>query len=161
MKLTTQDIEQILHLIDASPFDHLKLDSKDFKLEVSRGGLVSTEVGNGLVNNAEDQAPTQQRVSGPNSDQVGEPEKVSQENAKVVDLCAPMLGTFYSRPKPGADPFVTVGSKLAPDTTIGIIEVMKLMNSIPAQMSGEVVEICVSDGGFVEYGQVLMRVRSS
>ncbi len=160
MKLTTQDIEQILHLIDASPFDHLKLDSKDFKLEVSRGGLVNAAVGNASVNKAEDQALTPPRVSQSNADH-SELAKVSQESAKVVDLCAPMLGTFYSRPKPGADPFVTVGSKLAPDTTIGIIEVMKLMNSIPAEVSGEIVEICVSDGGFVEYGQVLMRVRSS
>lgn len=71
-----------------------------------------------------------------------------------------MLGTFYSAPKPGAAPFVSVGDQVQPDTVVGIIEVMKLMNSTSAGISGEVVEILVKDGELVEYDQPLMRVRA-
>ncbi len=71
---------------------------------------------------------------------------------------APMLGTFYGAPQPGAAPFVTVGSTVAPDTVIGIVEVMKLMNAVSAGTSGVVVEIVAKDGTLVEYGEVLLRV---
>mgnify|MGYP003639306738 FL=1 len=70
-----------------------------------------------------------------------------------------MLGTFYKAGKPGAEPFVTIGSKVNPDTVIGIIEVMKLMNSVPAGISGTVAELVAPDGELVEHGQVLIRVQ--
>ena len=70
-----------------------------------------------------------------------------------------MLGTLYGAPKPGSPPFVSVGSKVQRDTVIGIIEVMKLMNSVSAGVDGEVVEILARDGDLVEFDQVLMRVR--
>ena len=76
----------------------------------------------------------------------------------LVEIKAPMLGTFYRAPKPGADPFVAIGSRIEPDTVIGIIEVMKLMNSVAAGVSGEVVEIVAPDAHLVEYDQVLVRV---
>lgn len=71
-----------------------------------------------------------------------------------------MLGTFFRSPKPGAEPFVAVGSQVQADTVIGIIEVMKLMNSATAGVSGEIVEILAQDGELVEYDQPLMRVRA-
>lgn len=71
-----------------------------------------------------------------------------------------MLGTFYRAPKPGAAPFVSIGDRVNPETVIGIIEVMKLMNSTSAGVSGTIVEILVQDGELVEYDQPLMRVRT-
>ena len=71
-----------------------------------------------------------------------------------------MVGTFYRAPTPGAPPFVDVGSQVGEHTVVGIIEVMKLMNSISAGALGTVTEICVSDGELVEAGQVLMRLQS-
>jgi acetyl-CoA carboxylase biotin carboxyl carrier protein len=70
-----------------------------------------------------------------------------------------MLGVFYRAPKPGAEPFVQVGSRVAADTIIGLIEVMKLMNAVPAGAAGEVAEIVAGDGGLVEYGQAILRIR--
>ncbi len=70
-----------------------------------------------------------------------------------------MFGIFYRSPKPGAPPFVDLGARVAPDTVIGIIEVMKLMNSVAAERAGEVVEIVAVDGATVEFGQTLMRLR--
>ena len=70
-----------------------------------------------------------------------------------------MLGTFYGAPKPGAEPFVAVGGRVDANTAVGIIEVMKLMNSISAAVEGVVVEVLARDGDLVEFDQVLLRVR--
>ena len=70
-----------------------------------------------------------------------------------------MLGTFYRAEGPGAEPFVQPGSRLEPDTIVCIIEVMKMMNSVPAGVSGELVEVCPENAALVEYGQPLFRVR--
>ncbi len=72
---------------------------------------------------------------------------------------APMVGTFYRAPRPGAAPFVDIGAEVGQHTVIGIIEVMKLMNSVSAGAAGTVTEIYASDGQLVEAGQVLMRLR--
>jgi acetyl-CoA carboxylase biotin carboxyl carrier protein len=71
---------------------------------------------------------------------------------------SPMVGTFYRAPEPGAPPFVDIGHAVSADTIVCIIEVMKLMNSIPAGASGVVAQILVADGEPVEYGQVLMAI---
>ncbi len=74
------------------------------------------------------------------------------------EVTAPLLGTFYRAPKPGAPPFVDVGSVVEADTVIAIIEVMKLMNTVRAGRAGRVTEILVGDGALVEYGQPLLRL---
>jgi biotin carboxyl carrier protein len=71
-----------------------------------------------------------------------------------------MLGTFYRAQAPGSPPFVEVGTRVAPDTIVCIIEVMKMMNSVPAGASGTVIEVCASNGQLVEYGERLFRVRA-
>ena len=71
-----------------------------------------------------------------------------------------MLGTFYRAAAPGATPFVDVGARVEPDTVVCLIEVMKMMNSIPAGVSGTVVEVCAENAEPVEYGAVLFKVRA-
>ena len=75
------------------------------------------------------------------------------------EVPAPLLGTYYSAPKPGAAPFVKVGDRVKPDTVIGIIEVMKLMNSVTADVAGIVTAIHAEDGVLVEHGQALISVQ--
>ena len=70
-----------------------------------------------------------------------------------------MVGTFYRAPAPGEDAFVEVGNRINVGQTVCILEAMKLMNELEAEVSGEVVEILVDNGTPVEFGQVLMRVR--
>ena len=77
----------------------------------------------------------------------------------LADVPAPMLGIFYRAPKPGEPPFVEVGSKVEEDTVIGIIEVMKLMNSVRAGVRGQVAEVLAENGAPIEYGEILLRVR--
>jgi len=76
----------------------------------------------------------------------------------AVLIKSPMVGTFYRSPEPGARPFVEVGQEVEADATVCIIEVMKLMNSIPAGQKGTVTHVLAEDGEPVEYGQVLMVV---
>jgi acetyl-CoA carboxylase biotin carboxyl carrier protein len=79
-------------------------------------------------------------------------------NERLVSISSPMVGTFYRSPAPDEPPFVEVGDRVRSNQTVCIIEAMKLMNEIEAEIAGEIVEILVQNGESVEYGQVLMRV---
>jgi acetyl-CoA carboxylase biotin carboxyl carrier protein len=78
----------------------------------------------------------------------------------LVAVRAPLPGTFYRAPRPGAEPFVEVGSRVGADTVVAIVETMKLMNSVHAGAGGTVAEICLANGEFTEHGATLMRIRA-
>lgn len=79
----------------------------------------------------------------------------------LFDLKSPLVGTFYRAPSPGADSFVEVGDRVGPDKVVCIVEAMKVMNEIKAEVEGEVREILVRSGDPVEFGQVLFRIKQS
>jgi acetyl-CoA carboxylase biotin carboxyl carrier protein len=70
-----------------------------------------------------------------------------------------MIGRFYSQPEPGAAPYVAVGAQVEADTTVCLVEAMKMFNAVPAGMAGTIAQVCAQDATLVEYGQVLFRVR--
>jgi len=148
--LTLEDVQEILRILEKSNFEELRLDIGDLRLNLRRGGAPAASVWDASepaqIPGAADPAPVR-----------SEP-KMPAPASGLAEIRAPMLGTFYRAPRPGAARFVEVGTQLEVDTTIGIIEVMKLMNAVPAGLAGEVREICVENGAAVEYGQVLMRV---
>lgn len=78
---------------------------------------------------------------------------------KYKEITSPMVGTFYSAPTPEAPPYVTAGQEITEETVICIIEAMKVMNEIKAEISGTIVEIVAENGKPVQFGQVLFRVR--
>ena len=78
----------------------------------------------------------------------------------LVAVRAPLPGTFYRAPRPGAAPFAEVGSRVGADTVIGIVETMKLMNSVPAGVAGVVTEFCVTNAELVAQGAALLRIRA-
>jgi len=78
------------------------------------------------------------------------------EHKSGIEVTAPMVGTFYNGPAPGAKPFVEIGSEVKPGDTLCIIEAMKMMNQIECEISGRVVSILVENGTPVEFGQVLL-----
>jgi acetyl-CoA carboxylase biotin carboxyl carrier protein len=80
--------------------------------------------------------------------------------AGLVAVRAPLPGTFYRAPRPGAAPFVEVGSRVSADTVIGIVETMKLMNSVAAGVAGTVAEFCLANAEFAAHGATLMRIRA-
>lgn len=76
-----------------------------------------------------------------------------------IEIKSPMVGTFYSAPSPDAPPFVSVGQQVTPDTVICIIEAMKVMNEVKAEVSGTVTEICAENGKPVQFGQAMFRLK--
>jgi acetyl-CoA carboxylase biotin carboxyl carrier protein len=86
-------------------------------------------------------------------------EAAASEEESLHKIISPIVGTFYRAPSPEADNFVKIGSQVTSDTVVCIIEAMKLMNEIPAEVAGEIVKIYVENGQPVEYGQPLFGVK--
>ena len=151
MSLTAKDVVEILRLLEESTFDSLSLEMDGVKLKLERGSPSSVE-----------EAPNV-RAAAPGSVPVA-PDRATRKarppsEPGLAEVPSPFLGIFYRAPKPGEPPFVLVGSKVEEGTVVGIIEVMKLMNSVLAGVKGEVVEILGENGVLVEFGEILLRVR--
>jgi acetyl-CoA carboxylase biotin carboxyl carrier protein len=143
MTLTAKDVAEIMRLLEQSSFDNLSLEIDGVKLNLQRGSA----------------APVSSMESQPQPVEPAPPGVKPPSEPGLAEVASPLLGIFYRAPKPGEPPFVEVGSKVAEDTVIGIIEVMKLMNSVRAGVKGEVVEILVENAALVEYDQILLRLR--
>jgi acetyl-CoA carboxylase biotin carboxyl carrier protein len=147
MGLTDDDVREILRIIDDSELDELRIEMAGFRLHVRRGGAPPA---------AEPEA-VNEPARAPEPAPAPEPAAAASANgADTID--APMLGTFYRASAPGEPPFVEVGSKVDPDTVVCLIEVMKMMNSVKAGVSGTVVEVCAANAELVEYGEPLFRI---
>jgi acetyl-CoA carboxylase biotin carboxyl carrier protein len=96
--------------------------------------------------------------AGSREEGAGAPAVPAEPASHLSEIKSPMVGTFYAQPEPGADPYVRAGSRIAPGQTLCIIEAMKIMNPIDAEVAGVIEEICVQDAQPVEFGQVLFRV---
>lgn len=156
MILTAKDIAEISRLLDESQFSELRLEIGEFKLRVSRGG-------SGLRFEPDDDEPVPSPApkAAPSAKPAPAPAApTGGPAAGEVDVPAPLLGNFYRSPRPGDPPFVQVGDTVTEDTAIGIIEVMKLMNSVRSGVAGTVVAILAEDGKAVEEGQPLIRVKA-
>jgi acetyl-CoA carboxylase biotin carboxyl carrier protein len=150
LTLTAKDVAEILRVLEESTFDSLSLEMDGVKLHLHRGSAVPAR-------QLADPGPAP--VSAPPSGLGRTTKSKPPSEPGLLDIPAPLLGIFYRAPKPGEPPFIEVGSKVDEDTVIGIIEVMKLMNSVHAGVKGKVVEILVQNAAAVEYGEILMRVR--
>lgn len=152
-RLSLKDIAEITRLLDESQFGSLDLAMGEFKLRIRRGGS-----GGWAPRDDDDYMPA------PAPAPAALPSPAAPANAAAageVDVPAPLLGNFYETPRPGEPAFVDVGDTVGPDTTIGIIEVMKLMNPIRAGVAGVVTAKLAVNGKAVEQGQALIRVKVS
>ena len=135
MALSDDDVREILRLIDEAQLSELRIETDGLSLHVVRGGAAPS-------------AREEERVAA----------AAAGDGDAGLTIEAPMLGVFYRAPSPGAPPFVDVGTRVEPDTIVCIIEVMKMMNSVPAGLAGTIAEIHVANAEAVEYGQPLFRV---
>jgi len=155
MSLSHKDVKEILRLLEETDYRELTLETEHFTLKLQQDEEGWTQQMNTVASDKSAVTSTVASIDGNATIETAATEE------GLLDIRAPMVGTFYNAPKPGADPFVEIGSNVNEDSVIAIIEVMKLMNSIPAGLNGEIVEILVTDAQFVEKGQLLMRVRPS
>ena len=146
MALDEDDVREILRLIDESDVDELRVETDDLSLHVVRGGAVPP---------AELPAPPIRGVAG--AEPTPPAEAATTDESLLVS--APMLGTFYRAEAPGAPPFVDVGARVEAHTIVCLIEVMKMMNAVPAGVTGTVVAVCAENAELVEYGAPLFRVQ--
>jgi acetyl-CoA carboxylase biotin carboxyl carrier protein len=146
MKLETDYIEKLAELLVNNGLSEISLEDGDQAITIRKDSITSSPV-----------VPVAAPITVATTPAVSAPAE-SQEAKKGTPITSPMVGTFYKSPSPDADPFVSVGSTVKKGDVVCIVEAMKMMNEIEAEVSGKVVEICVEDGQPVEFGQVLMYV---
>ena len=157
MQLDHDQLHRLLEVLSDSDIQEFRLEGDDFRLEVRRN-LPAVAVASAPVA-AVAPAAVAQEVSHQAAAPSTPPPAVPASRSDLVDITAPMVGTFYRAPAPGEAPFVEVGTRIGVGQTVCILEAMKLMNELEAEAAGEVVEILVDNGTPVEFGQVLMRVK--
>lgn len=155
MELTHKDVASILAIIDgAQHLDEIELTFSGLRLHVRRG---STGDGSARFAQSAPAAVPQAQMQPQTAVQtVPEPRAVVQAAEGEVIIRAPMLGTFYRASSPGEKAFVEVGQKVKAHDSVGVIEVMKLFNSIQAGVDGTVVRIEVENASLVEFDQALI-----
>ncbi len=169
MHLTDDDVIKILKLIEESQFSSLELEYGDLKLKVFKNGNFP-----GQLASEQQQSPQKEATAavvaggapGPASEQKTDfdsHEGKPDEGEGLIAIKAPMVGTFYCSPEPGAEPFVDLDSgrnvQVEKDTIVGLIETMKVFSSVAAGIRGEIVRQLVKNSQFVEYNQPLFLVR--
>lgn len=152
MNFDLEYIEKLVKMVSDSELTELTLEEKESAIVIRKEKEVvqaQTIVPQAIAAPVATPAPVAAPVAA---------EEKKADAPKGTPITSPMVGVFYAASSPGAKPFVEVGSTISAGQTVCIIEAMKLMNEIEAEVSGKVTQICVKDGEAVEYGQVLMYV---
>ena len=156
MSLSVADLDQIMKLFEQSNFSEMKLESGELKLHLRKAGAAAP---------AERLAEAPPPAAGPEPVVLAHAAPAATALPPLgpgeVDVLSPLLGVYYRAPKPGQPPFVEVGQFVEDDTIIGIVEVMKLMNSVRAGASGLITAIHAANAEMVEYEQPLIRIRTT
>ena len=162
-----KDIKAVVELMKKNSLSEFEMEQGDFKLRLkrdapskSRGGKAAEAAIVPLpaaapVAMTAPPAAAPVVVETPLAPAVADPAPAAADG---VEVKSPMIGTFYRRPSPDAEPFADVGAQVEPDTVVCIIEAMKVMNEIKAETRGVITEILAEDAKPVEYGQVLFRI---
>ena len=154
MQLDHEQLHRLLEALGESDIQEFRLEGDDFSLEIRRNlpaQAVMAPVMPAPVAAAAPVAASAEPASAPPAS--------TATRSDLLEVTAPMVGTFYRAPAPGEPPFVEVGTRINVGQAVCILEAMKLMNELESEVGGEVVEILVDNGTPVEFGQVLMRVK--
>jgi acetyl-CoA carboxylase biotin carboxyl carrier protein len=162
--LNLGELRELIELMSKNNLTDFELEREGFRVRLRRNFGTTTPIS--ISHAQEETGLSSQSPSSPTSippviqssaPLSTEPNKAAEEDLHIIT--APIVGTFYRSPSPTAEPFIRVGSNVDPETVVCIIEAMKLMNEIQAEVSGEVVKIFVENGQPVEYGQPLFGVK--
>jgi acetyl-CoA carboxylase biotin carboxyl carrier protein len=175
--MKVKEIKALIELVSEKGFAEFEIEKKGFRLRVRRFSDAALPVSTGPliisspISGAAELPPRrEQRVVEVELRPAVQPAQVESAPAAAENqpaaqpeqlhtIKSPIVGTFYRSPSPTAESFVKIGDNVEPDTVVCIIEAMKLMNEIQAEVSGEVVKVLVENGQPVEYGQPLFSIR--
>ncbi|MBN2097120.1 MAG: acetyl-CoA carboxylase biotin carboxyl carrier protein [Candidatus Omnitrophica bacterium] len=140
--MNLKELKEMISLMNENELTELELERDGLRIKLKKGAQGIQEI----------ITPLSQSQSGSEISQIPETKPKTQES---IEIESPMVGTFYRAPTPEAVVFVDIGTEIAPGQVLCIIEAMKLMNEIKAEVHGRIKEILVENGSAVEYGQVL------
>jgi acetyl-CoA carboxylase biotin carboxyl carrier protein len=158
------EIKELIKLVDTTTVQELEIENEGSRLLIRKPNKTESVVvthapavhPNSYITAPSVAAPAQ--VQSVPTQEASVPEAVDP-SAGLHKITSPMVGTFYSASAPGAAPFVGIGDRVSEKTTVCIVEAMKLMNPIEAEVKGEIVDVLVENGQLVEYGQTLFLVK--
>lgn len=155
------EIKELIKLVDQTSVQELEIENEGARIAIRKPGR--TEVVNvqtAPLSHTYVPAPVQAPVAAPAAPPAAAAEaKPAADQSHLHKIVSPMVGTFYRAPSPDAAVFVNVGDKVGDKTVVCILEAMKLMNPLEAEVKGEIVEILVENGQLVEFGQPLFLVK--
>lgn len=158
-----KQIKQIIDLMKRSELTEFAVEEEGFKLKICRGAngapVVTSSAGLTAPYPAVPEAPAASSAAAAATLASPSPTGGDREEPGIIYIKAPMVGTFYRAPSPESPPFVEVNAKVSENSVVCIIEAMKIMNEIQAEVKGTVVEILVENGQPVEYGQRLFKIK--
>ncbi len=148
--MNLKEIEEIIHLLEKNGITEFNLEKNDFKISLKRGlaGYQATVIPaqpfipQGSLTLAQDIMPSS-----------------PAQDSNVTEVVTPMVGTFYAAPNKDSEPYVKAGDKIKLGDVLCIIEAMKVMNEIKAEVSGTLVEVLVENGQPLEFGQPLFKIK--
>ena len=165
-----KDIKSIVDLMKKNALSEFEMEEGDFKIKLKRDAVGKPRKGEAMVMQ---EAPMVLPVAAPAlaatpaaatpaaATPAAAPALAAAPAPEGTEVKSPMIGTFYRKPSPDAEPFVEVGAKVGADTVVCIIEAMKVMNEIKAEVKGTIIEVLMEEGKPVEYGQALFRIDPS
>jgi acetyl-CoA carboxylase biotin carboxyl carrier protein len=177
MHLRPEDVQDIVSLLDSLSQDEFELRTSELHVIVRRAGregwtqesrvlsapnIVATDIVATDIVATDIRGAGAATVDSAEATGIQTPRRTAQDDTVrpgLIGIRAPLPGTFYRAPKPGADPYVDVGSRVEEDTVVGLVETMKLFNSVHANVRGEVVEFLIDDAESADQGAVLILVR--
>lgn len=145
-EIPSESIRELARILEETSLSEIEIEHKERRIKVSRA------VQGAYLSSSMPSVPSSVSSSLPSTE-------VSKSN--YHEIKSPMVGTYYSAPSPGADPFVKVGDKIKKGQTVCIVEAMKIMNELPSDVDGEIIEICVDDSEALSFGQVLIKVKEA
>jgi acetyl-CoA carboxylase biotin carboxyl carrier protein len=153
--LDLKDIKELIALMRKNDLSVFKMEKEGFKITLKKGTdfqpVIATAAPVALP------APAPPPVAAVLTS--ASPPPSSKEPNNLLEITSPMVGTFYSAPSPESPPYVTIGQEVTEDTVVCLIEAMKVMNEIKAEVRGVIAEVIAENGKPVQYGQVLFTVK--
>lgn len=159
------EIKELIKLVDQTSVEELEIENEGSRLHIRKPGkseLVTVQPAPVMHTYTQPAAMPAQPAPQPVAvqEETAAPEQAAAATNNYHKITSPMVGTFYSAPSPEAAAFVKVGDRVNTKSVVCILEAMKLMNELEAEVNGEIVEVLVSNGQLVEFGQPLFLVKA-